>query len=245
VGTNPQGVAVDLRTGLAVVANQGSNNASIVSLSGNTVVATVSTDPGPTGVAIDPGLGLAVVTASNANLVNMFAVSTSPGAVTSFAVEQRPVAIAVDPIRHFAAVANATSNSVSLVDLTGSAATEHIAASGLPAGVAFDPVSATFLVAASLNNRVLVLDPTSRSTTPLRVGINPTSIAYNFAASTLVTTNSSSQTMTVVDFLEGRVRAVLSVRPSSQFAVDIHPFSNLAVIADSAGNRVFLWPLPR
>ena len=245
VGTNPQGVAVHAQSGLAVVANLGSNNASIVDLSGNTVVATVSTDPGPTGVAIDPGLGLALVTASNANVVNMFAVSTSPGAVTSLAVQQRPVAIAIDPTRHLAAVANTTSNSVSLVDLTQSAATEHIAASGLPAGIAFDPVSATFLVAASLNNRVLILDPASRSTSALRVGINPTSIAYNFASSTLVTTNSSSQTMTVVDFLEGRVRAVLSVRPSGQFAVDIHPFSNLAVIADSAGNRVVLLPLPR
>jgi hypothetical protein len=38
---------------------------------------------------------------------------------------------------------------------------------------------------------------------------------------------------------------VLSLRPSGQFAVDIHPFSNLAVIADSAGNRVILRPLPR
>ena len=92
---------------------------------------------------------------------------------------------------------------------------------------------------------MLVLDPVSRTTTSLRIGINPTSVAYNFNSDTLVTTNSSSQTMSVVDFLSGRVRAVLSFKPSGRFAVDIHPFTNLAVIADSVDKRVILRPLPR
>lgn len=250
VGTNPQGVAVHTQSGLAVVANQGSNNASIVNLSGvnlsdSTVGPTVSTNPEPLGVAIDQGLGRAIVTASAANVIDLFTVTGSQHPVTSLAVQGRPVAVAVDPDRHLVAVANTTSNTVSLVDLTGTVATEHIAANGLPAGIAFDPVSTTFLTAASLLNQVLILDPVTRTTSFLRVGINPTSIAYNFASSTLVTTNSGSQTMTVVDFLDRRVRAVLGIRPSSQFAVDIHPFSNLAVIADSAGHRVVLWPLPR
>ena len=77
------------------------------------------------------------------------------------------------------------------------------------------------------------------------MGINPTSVAYNFASGTLVTTNSSSQTMSVMDFVSQRVRAVLSFKPSGRFAVDIHPFTNLAVIADSADNKVILRPLPR
>jgi DNA-binding beta-propeller fold protein YncE len=245
VGTTPQGVAVHIQSALAVVANSASNNASIVDLNGNTVVATVATDPTPVGVAIDPGLALAVVTASNANVIDTFTVSSTPGTPTTLPVQQRPVAVAVDPASHLAAVANTSSNTVSLVDLQQVTATEHIAASGLPAGIAFDPVTTTFLTASSLLNQVLVLNPVSRSTTGLRVGINPTSIAYNFNSGTLVTTNSSSQTLSVMDFLSGRVRAVLSFRPSGRFAVDIHPFTNLAVIADSAGNRVVLRPLPR
>jgi len=246
VGINPQGVAVLPQAGLAVVANHDSNSASIVDIITPTEVTKVTNmDPGSTGVAIDPSLGRAVVTANAANRINVFTVAGSDHAVTPLAVQLLPTAVAVDPENHLVAVANTSSNTVSLVDLTQTFATEHIAASSLPAGIAFDPVSTAFLTAASLGNQVLVLDPVSRSTFPLRVGINPTSIAYNFAASTLVTTNSSSQTMTVVDFLERRVRAVLSLQPSGQFAVDIHPFSNLAVIADSANNRVILRPLPR
>jgi DNA-binding beta-propeller fold protein YncE len=244
-GSNPQGVAVHIGSGLAVVANSGRNNAAIIDLSGNTVAATVNTDPTPTGVAIDPGLGLAVVTASNANVINTFTVSSTPGSSSSLAVQQRPVAVAVDPETHVAAVANTSSNTVSLVDLQQGVATEHIAANGLPTGIALDPVNGTFLTTSSLLNQVLILDPVSRTTTQLRVGINPTSIAYNFNSSTLVTTNSSSQTLSVMDFSSRRVRAVLSFRPSGRFAVDIHPFTNLAVIADSAGNRVVLRPLPR
>jgi DNA-binding beta-propeller fold protein YncE len=244
-GSNPQGVAVHIGSGLAVVANSGRNNAAIIDLSGNTVAATVNTDPTPTGVAIDPGLGLAVVTASNANVINTFTVSSTPGSSSSLAVQQRPVAVAVDPETHVAAVANTSSNTVSLVDLQQDVATEHIAANGLPTGIALDPVNGTFLTTSSLLNQVLILDPVSRTTTQLRVGINPTSIAYNFNSSTLVTTNSSSQTLSVMDFSSRRVRAVLSFRPSGRFAVDIHPFTNLAVIADSAGNRVVLRPLPR
>jgi YVTN family beta-propeller protein len=245
VGTNPQGVAVDPGSGLAVVANQFSNTASIVDVNGNTVVATVNTDPGPTGVAVDPGLGQALVTARSANVLNMFALSSNPDTITSFPVQQQPAAVAVDPVRHLVAVANTGSNTVSLVDLTQAVVTENITTSAFPSAVAFDPVSGAFMVFASLNNRLLIVDPLSRSTTQLRVGINPTSAAYNFASSTLVTTNSSSQTMTVIDFQALRVRAVLSLRSSGRFAVAIHPFTNLAVIADSADNQVILRPLPR
>ncbi len=245
VGKNPQGVAVHIQSALAVVANADESTASIVNINGNTVVATVNTDPTPVGVAIDQGLAKAVVTASNANVVNTFAVSSSPGTPTRIAVQSQPIAVAVDPVTHLAAVANTTSNTISLVDLTQAAATQNITANGLPSGIAFDPVSETFLAVASQANQLVVLDPVSRTTTTLRIGINPTSVAYNFNSDTLVTTNSSSQTMSVIDFLSGRVRAVLSFKPSSRFAVDIHPFTNLAVIADSVDKRVILRPLPR
>lgn len=249
VGKNPQGVAVYIQStaapAYAVVANADDNTASIVDIDGNTVAATVNTDPTPIGVAIDQGLGMAVVTASNANVIDTFTISSTPSAPTVLPVQSRPMAVAVNPVTHIAAVANTSSNSVSLVDLKQVAPTLQVAANGLPAGIAFDPISTDYLVVASLANQLLVLDPINQSTTALRMGINPTSVAYNFNSSTLVTTNGVSQTMSVMDFVSGRIRAVFSFNPSGRFAVDIHPFSNLAVIADSADNRVILRPLPR
>ena len=99
-----------------------------------------------------------------------------------------------------------------------------------------------------------ILDPNTGIQTPIRVGINPTSLAYNFETSTLVTANSSSQTLTVIDFLGcnpaptngcATLRAALPITPSRQFAVDIHPLLNLAVVADPVHNQVLLLPLPR
>ncbi len=37
--------------------------------------------------------------------------------------------------------------------------------------------------------------------------------------------------MTVVDFIDQTVRGVFSLQSSTQFAVDIHPETNLAVVA--------------
>jgi DNA-binding beta-propeller fold protein YncE len=255
VGNNPQGVAIYPALALAVVANANDSTASVVDIVGNTVTTTVSTDPTPVGVAIDPGLGTAVVTASNANVIDTFTIGPSTdangnpiisaGAVSSLAVQARPMAVAVDPRTHLAAVANTNSGTVSLVDITQAQATIQVAATGLPAGIALDPATGSFLVITSLANQLLVLDPVNQQTTPFRAGINPTSVAYNPNSATLVTTNGVSQTLSVMDYLSGRMRAVLSFNPSGRFAVDIHPFSNLAVIADSTDNWVILRPLPR
>ncbi len=71
----------------------------------------------------------------------------------------------------------------------------------LPSGIVFDPVNQLFLVANSLQNNVSIVNPTTFNQTLVQVGINPTSLDYNFQTSTLVTVNSASNTMSVVDYL--------------------------------------------
>jgi DNA-binding beta-propeller fold protein YncE len=253
VGTDPQGVAVYPQLGVAVVANQGSSTASVVDETVPSVAATVTTDAGPVGVAIDQDLGEAIVTASGANVADEFLISVrgtrpiSPSPTTPITIQQGPGAVAADSLSHLAAIGNATSNNVTVVNLSQMANLNTTSTIQIPQGVAVDPVPspANFLITASLQNQVEILDPDTGVLTPLRVGINPTALAYNFATSTLVTLNTLSQTMTVIDFLERRVRAVFPVAPSSQFSVDIHPQTNLAVVADSINSRVLLLPLPR
>jgi DNA-binding beta-propeller fold protein YncE len=143
-------------------------------------------------------------------------------------------------------VADAAQNNLILLDLsqTTPAITARVSTSQ-PTGVVFDPVSGFFLIASSLANSLVVLNPDTQQATSLRVGINPTSLAFNFQSSTLVTVNTASNTVSVMDFQTERVRAILGLTGSPQFAVDIHPRTNLAVIADQNNNRVLLVPLPR
>ncbi len=244
VGTNPQGVAIISRLGKAVVTNRGSNNASIVDLVGGTVTSTVTVGTEPIGVAINQDTGTAVVANSGSNTISTFSADTG-GNASSIAVDARPVAVAIDPGRNVAAVANSTQNNINLVDLGAASVTARIGGFQLPTAVVFDPVTGFFLLTSSLANNLVIVNPDTQQVTPARVGINPTSMAYNFQSSTLVTVNTASNTVSVMDFLDRRVRAILGLTGSQQFSVDIHPRTNLAVIADENNNRVLLVPLPR
>jgi DNA-binding beta-propeller fold protein YncE len=244
VGTNPQGVAVYPQTGLAVAANAGSNNVSIVDIVNDAVPTTFTTDPIPSGVAIDLGTGQAVVTASGASVVDHFPVSTTAQTPTTIGVQQGPTGVAIDPRNHVAVVANSSSNTASILSLSSNTATSTTSSIIFPQGVAFDPISGSFLITSGATNQVIVLNPNTVSTPAIRVGIAPSSIAYNFESGTLVTGNNLSGTMTVVDFIDRTVRGIFSLRSSTQFGVDIHPQTNLAVVADPVDNQLLLVPLP-
>ena len=244
VGTNPQGVAVYPQAGLAVVPNAGSNNVSIVDIVNDGVPTTFTIDPVPAGVAVDLGTGKAVVTATGASLVDVFPVATTSQTPSTIGVQRGPTGVAIDPQNHLAVVANSSSNNASVVNLNSSTTTNTSGGISFPQGVAFDPISGNFLVTSSASNQVIIFNPSTVSSSAIRVGIDPSSIAYNVESGTLVTANNLSGTMTVVDFIDQTVRGVLSLQSSTQFAVDIHPQTNLAVVADTVGNQLLLVPLP-
>jgi DNA-binding beta-propeller fold protein YncE len=262
VGTCPEGVAVLARLGRAVVTSNAANTASILDTVNQVVVNTVTpcaSCSGPMGVAINGDTQTAVVANFNSNNMGSFSVQT--GAVgPSVNVDQEPLAIAVDPTRNLAAVATASQTStLNLVDLSINSLAGHVPNLQLPSGVAFDPVSDVFLVAESLNNTVDIVDPATQRPVPIRVGINPTSLDYNFQTGTLVTMNTASNTISVMDFLGQRVRAVLGFAavpstpatlpggapPLPQPSVAIDLKTNIAVVVDPNNNRVLLVPLPQ
>ena len=113
-----------------------------------------------------------------------------------------------------------------------------------------------FMVNSSQGKQVYVIDPvTSSLINSFNVGIGPTSIAYNYLTGKLVSSSTVSHTLTVTDFLSSKIRAVLplpsppvnsnlAINGVIQFAFDIHPFQNLAVVADTANGHVLFIPLP-
>ena len=84
------------------------------------------------------------------------------------------------------------------------------------------------------------------STSTTQVGVNPTSLAYNYETGEILTVNSLSSTMSVVDTLTVpfKTRNTLGISGAPLFAVGIHPRTNLAVVSDQTHNRVLLVPLP-
>jgi DNA-binding beta-propeller fold protein YncE len=244
VQSNPQGVDVYPPAGLAVVANAGSNSVSIVDMVNDDVATTFTADPVPDGVAVNLGTGNAVVTANGASVVDTFPVSTASQKPSTIGVRQSPSGVAIDPLRGVAVVANSAGGSASVLNLNSSSTTFTTGGIIFPQGVAFDPLADIFMITSGASNQVVLVNPVSNQTASIRVGIDPSSIAYNAVSSTLITANSLSGTVTMVDFLDQTVRAVFSLRSSSQFAVAIQPQTNLAVIADAADNELLLVPLP-
>jgi hypothetical protein len=265
VGTNPIGVAMLPRSSLAVVANNGSANASIVDELHASVKNTVSTATGSQGAAADDATGEVAIANSVANTVTVVNTVNSGG--HSISTGSQPRAVGFNYVNHQIGVASTGSSTFGTSDASGSSLSTSFGVN-FPTSVAYDPAPADcgqngtsssqvgcFLVNSSTNNIVDVIDPATSSQTSFRLGINPTAIAYNYFTGTLVSTNTASRTMTVADFLGHQIRAVLPLpAPANaflglsgvpQFALDLHPFSNLAVVADMANGQVLILPLPR
>jgi DNA-binding beta-propeller fold protein YncE len=254
VGTNPFGVAVLPRLHKAVVANNVSNNASVVDEIKASVTSTVSTGTAPMGVAANQDTGTAGVANSVSNTVSI--VTPATGGAVSISTGQRPIAVAFDYQTNQIAAAADASNSVGIANASSNALTTSFPIS-VPTSVAYDPWGNDFLAASSTNNSITIYDPTTQlEVGSLRVGINPTAIAFNALTGTLISTNTGSHTITVADILGNQIRAVLTLPPAPvnstvtlsgalQFPLDIHPLTNLAVIADTANGRVLLVPVPR
>jgi len=77
------------------------------------------------------------------------------------------------------------------------------------------------------------------------VGINPFSVGYNYQTGTLLTINSTSNSSSVVDVQNFKMRQTLGISSLSQFAIDVDNLTNIAVIVDQNNNRVVFLALPK
>jgi DNA-binding beta-propeller fold protein YncE len=180
------------------------------------------------------------------------------------AVDTDPIAVAIDPDRGtngrgLAVVtcqqlngAAAGTGAFDAVDIGGTNPSKLTSGSvfgvqSTPTGIVFDPsVSpALFYAVSTQGNQITSFNPDTSQTVPIKVGINPTSIAYNFQTGTMLTVNALSNSISIVDPQTFRTKATLGIGGASRFSAAIHTFTNLAVIADQANNRVLLFPLPK
>ena len=269
VGATPEGVAVNSLLGLAVVANFAGNTVSVLDDTGVTTDVKTTANCGsvcsaPIGVGIDQDQNKAAITGSVSNTVSFIAAlsDSGPGGNTdefSPTTAPNPLAVAIDPNPNLNYAVVGTSSQASTLDVfdaTTSALITRINGMAGPSGVLFDPVNQVFVAANGLSNTVVFLDPSSLIAHSVPVGINPTSIDYNFQASTLLTFNSASNTLSILEYVcpppvnnnapppceAPQARGIVGLGGSPQFSVAVDPKLNLIVLADMANNRVLLVP---
>ena len=249
VGIAPSGVAIAQDRALALVANTGGNSLSAVDLTpllqtnsadcpSSTCVPAmqlVATSGPPTAIAVDPNRDAAVATniqntgtTSATGGLDVISLASNPPTRSSTAsintITANPTGIVFDP--------SITQTCTSTTSCTG----------------AFAP--GLFYVSSTQQNAVYSFNPDTSTATPIRVGVNPYSLGYNYQTGTLLTINSTSNTSSVVDTV-GATNSVFSTRNTlgigsqSQFAVVVDNVTNTAVIADQNNNRVLILALPQ
>jgi YVTN family beta-propeller protein len=281
VGTEPVGVAVMPRLGLALVGNSESANLSLVDVTqANPALQGVSgcngsPCTGQLGVTIDQDSGLAAIANGTSNNVTFEQLSTGPLSAQpsdTIAVDLFPTALAIDPVINpqvpgagVAALTTASQSSSIEFLSTPSAATAEGRISGLalPTDIIFDSLNQVFMAVDSLGNELDIIDPQTFQTSTVLVGINPTSLDYNFQTSTAVTLNSASHTISILEYVcppppngvpancpAPQVKAILGVGGSQSLssvpidpeAIAVDPRLNIAVLVDPGNNRILLVP---
>lgn len=249
-GTSPAGVGILWNAGRVVVANSGEATASVIdaTTSPPSVVGKVTLGQQPSGVAINEALGTAVVTSSGSNSVSVFDVTSSTlPQPSSLATGTLPVAAAVAPELGVAVVADETGNTAEVLNVSSGTLSLISSIPGLqePFGVDYDPVTQNFLVLERAANEVLTINGVSLLESTFRAGVDCSSLAYDFQSGTLLTLNTASSTLSVVDLPNVTVTDLLPLTGSTQYALAIHPRLGLAVVSDSTNNRIVLMPMPR
>ncbi len=238
VGVSPTGVTIDQDRALALIANTGGNSLSAIDMTVLTQATSKCTDTtiGTSGTCIPP----------------MQLIPTSGP----------PTAIAIDDNRAEAVVTNLQNSGTTLI--TGGLDVISLAAvpptksstssintlSANPTGIVNDPAISPdlFYVTSTQQNAIYSFNPDTSTTSLIRVGINPYSIAYNYQTGTMMSVNSTSGTSSVIDAVNAPVfatRETLGISSQSQFAATIDNFTNTAVMADQNNNRVLILPMPK
>jgi DNA-binding beta-propeller fold protein YncE len=117
-----------------------------------------------------------------------------------------------------------------------------------PTGIVFDPTVSPrlFYATSSGGNVVTSFNPDTGGTSSAHVGINPTSLAINPQTGGIMTINFTGQTVSIIDAISNpfTTRRTYGLGGSAQFGIAIDQFTNMAVLADQANNRVLIFPMP-
>lgn len=225
----------------------------------------------PTGVAIDQDHARALVANSGGNsissidltaLISPTATAGAPPPMNLVATSGPPTAIAVDPNRSIAVVTNiqnagttSVTGGLDVINLSTTPPSKTTTASissltANPTGIVYDPAvsPALFYAASTQQNAIYSFNPDSGATSLIRVGVNPYSLAYNFQTGTMVSVNTTSNTLSVIDAVNAPVfstRETLGISSQSQFAIAIDKYTNTAIMADQNNDRLLILPMPK
>jgi len=249
VGTSPIGVAINDSTGVALVANFGSNTVSQINLgllfgsspATSLTAATIGGVQAPIAIAIDPDRGT-----NNQGLAEVTGLQLTSGGPVG-ALYPVDIGLATPTLSTsipFGSVTSAPNGIVFNPAVPAGAPSQTL--SGLsPIVTTGTSNSGLFYVNSSGGDVITSFNPDNGQALQTHVGINPTALAVNPQSGAILTSNFGGKSASIVDTVTSpKTVQTLGFPGSAQFGVAIDQFTNLAVIVDQANNRVLLFPMP-
>jgi YVTN family beta-propeller protein len=192
-GSGPIAVAVNPVTNKIYVANQSSNNVTVIDGFTN-ITNTVAAGSQPAAVAVNPVTNKIYVANPNSSDVTVIDGATNSPTTVGLGAGAFPTAVAVNSVTNKIYVPNAFNNPVTVID----GATNSTSTVGSPGGsfsVAVNPVTNKIYVPNNFSNNVTVIDeqqvqpiPISTSIAPLAGNVTASATpSFNFTASSAFT----------------------------------------------------------
>ncbi|HEV2429843.1 MAG TPA: hypothetical protein VGV64_08405 [Thermoplasmata archaeon] len=237
LGTNPHGVYADAADDRIFVANEGSNNISVINGANDRLVGFINVTGGPVALAYDPIQNLVFTADAFTADMNWFDPTTLTGGGGGFPVRNAPYAIAYDPANGTLWVAN--QRFITIVNATSLAQSVNVT---LPVGtviggLVWDAPDQVMLVANAPSGSVSMYVSQGQKVGAIATGGTP-SLGVHVDA------------LGEVDFLDGSDNSVVRVSDLSQVVIGranlgstptnaaFNPVSDRLEIADNASNRL-------
>ncbi len=268
VGSRPSSVALDRATGVAVIANTGSNTISLINLANcnSTSCAATSVPVGkqPTGVAVDPLRDLALVVNQGDKTLSVVDLSGTKATQTiALPSAYVPVSIGENPLTGHALIANQETNTMTVVDLSKSPATvtpvdvtqggTRSGGTGVSPQVAIVPSLDWAIVTPGGSGAISAVDmshpaissagqPTYDVIFSFTLSTTVTGVAFNPATDQLLFTDPNGNFAALFSLLDESVKGITSNGTSNvgynNVATAVNPLTDLGLLVNQQADTV-------
>ncbi len=235
VGSQPVALAINTHTGKVYVANQYSNNVTVIDEAASST-ATIPVGWYPTAVAVNATTNKIYVTNQNSNSVTV--IDGASNSTVAVATGMSPQAVDVNPATNKIYVANYIGNSVTVINGVNNA-TSTVAVGRYPIAVAVNSVTNKIYVTNLGRNTVTVIDGATSATTTVAVGSYPRAVAVNPLTNKIYVANGTYAGSGTVTVIEGSTRSTTAV-PAGLYpnAVAINQVTNEIYVANVGDGTV-------
>jgi uncharacterized protein (TIGR03437 family) len=217
VGTSPVQIAITPNGATAYVANQGSNNVSVINTATRTVVGNVPVGTKPVGIAVTRDGSKVLV--ANRSSANISVISTASNTVVAtWTALAGPNGMAMSPNGSLVYVTNMDANAVTVYNLSYGTIQSTITGFAAPNAAAVTPDGSQLYVTNANSSKVFAVNTSSFAITRVPVGRLPTSVAVSSDGTTAYVTNAYGYSLSEINTANNTVKYTLK-------SVGIYPYS--------------------